>query len=315
MPYELFNQDCFEWLRAREADSITAVCTDPPYGLVEFTEKEVQKLRNGRGGIWRLPPQMNGSTRSPLPRFTVLTSKERDDIERYFTDWGKLLLRIIVPGGHVAIAGHPILQHYVQRAMSMSGFEVRPTLIRVYQGFRGGDRPKNAEEEFPEVCVTPKGAYEPWMLFRRPISESTVAENLRKWATGGLRRLSRDKPLPEVIPSGKTPKREERISAHPCLKPQHLMRILTRSLLPLGIGTILDPFMGSGATIAAAESVGYRAIGLELDEAYFKGALKSVPELARLYPKFKGDSLEMVEPLNSNIECDSQLGFACLSNS
>jgi site-specific DNA-methyltransferase (adenine-specific) len=43
---------------------------------------------------------------------------------------------------------------------------------------RGGDRPKNAEAEFPEVCVSPKGAYEPWMLFRKPIDTNTVAENL-----------------------------------------------------------------------------------------------------------------------------------------
>jgi len=50
-------------------------------------------------------------------------------------------------------------------------------LVRLYYGFRGGDRPKNAEAEFPEVCVSPKGAYEPWMLFRKPIGERTVAEN------------------------------------------------------------------------------------------------------------------------------------------
>src|SRR5260370_4450829 len=51
--------------------------------------------------------------------------------------------------------------------------------------------------------------------------------------------------------------REEAISSHPCLKPQHFMRIIVRALLPLGEGTILDPFMGSGSTIAAAKAVGY----------------------------------------------------------
>jgi hypothetical protein len=62
--------------------------------------------------------------------------------------------------------------------------------VELYYGFRGGDRPKNAEKEFLEVCVMPKGAYEPWMLFRKPLGKKTVAENLRKWKTGGLRRLS-----------------------------------------------------------------------------------------------------------------------------
>src|SRR5260370_35105072 len=102
------------------------------------------------------------------------------------------------------------------------------------------------------------------MLFRKPIKKKPVAENLRRWKTGSLRRLSPDKPLPDAIPSGRTPKREEAISNHPCLKPQNFMRIIVRALLPLGEGTILDPFMGSGSTIAAADAVAYRATGLEL---------------------------------------------------
>ncbi len=35
-------------------------------------------------------------------------------------------------------------------------------VVSIYNGFRGGDRPKNAEKEYPEVCVTPRSAYEPW---------------------------------------------------------------------------------------------------------------------------------------------------------
>src|SRR2546423_11511948 len=85
------------------------------------------------------------------------------------------------------------------------------------------------------------------MLFRKPIDKKTVAEILRRWKTGALRRLSTDKPLPDAIPSGRTPKREEAISNHPCLKPQHFMRIIVRALLPLGEGSLLDPFMGSGS--------------------------------------------------------------------
>jgi site-specific DNA-methyltransferase (adenine-specific) len=195
--------------------------------------------------------------------------------------------------------------------MVEAGFEVRPAVMRLYFGFRGGDRPKNAEEEFPEVCVSPKGAYEPWMLFRKPISEQTVAENLRKWRTGGLRRLSAERPLPDAISSGRTPKREETISDHPCLKPQHFMRLIVRALLPLGEGTILDPFMGSGSTIAAAEAVGYKSIGLELDTDYFASARRSIPRLAGLYPNFKGESIEV--ELSANVEAEppkDQLAFA-----
>jgi DNA modification methylase len=289
--YHLHHANCFNWLRERPPQSLHAVCTDPPYGLLEFTEKEVSKLRAGRGGVWRLPPTIGGSKRDPLPRFTVLNDAQKQNLATFFHDWGKLLLPALVPGAHVCVAGHPIMQHLVQGALTEAGFEVRTAIMRLYFSFRGGDRPKNAEREFPEVCVTPKGAYEPWMLFRKPIAEKTVAENLRRWKTGGLRRLGPDKPLPDSIPSGRTPDREESISDHPCLKPQHFMRIIVRSLLPLGEGVLLDPFMGSGSTIAAADAIGYEAIGVELDDAYFKQAELSIPRLAALYPNFTGDEL------------------------
>jgi len=290
--YEIHNADCFDWLRTCPPRTIHAVCTDPPYGLIEFSGKELAKLRNGRGGVWRLPPTIGGHKRDPLPRFTVLTEEQKKNLRAYFLRWGKVLWDVLVPGAHVCVAGHPILQHHVQGAMAEAGYEVRPAVFRLYFGFRGGDRPKNAEREFPGVCVTPKGAYEPWMLFRKPLGERTVAENLRKWKTGGLRRLSEDKPLPEVIPSGRTPQREEAISNHPCLKPQHFMRIIVRALLPLGEGVVLDSFMGSGSTIAAAEAVGYRSIGVEIDQAYFRLAEAAIPKLAALYPAFVGDRLE-----------------------
>ena len=291
--YQLYHADCFDWLRTRAPHSIHAVCTDPPYGLLEFTEKEVGKMRAGRGGVWRLPPVIGGSRRDPLPRFTVLNSAQKELLRTFFADWGRLLFPALVPGAHVCVAGHPILQYLVQDAMAQAGYEVRPAIMRLYYSFRGGDRPKNAEQEFPEVCVTPKGACEPWMLFRKPIGERTVAENLRKWKTGGLRRISVDKPLPDAIPSGRTPDREEAISNHPCLKPQHFMRIMVRALLPLGEGIVLDPFMGSGSTLAAAEAVGYDSIGVELDAEYFKLVQAAVPRLAALYPTFKGESIEM----------------------
>jgi len=289
--YQIFNANCIDWLKVRERDSVHAICTDPPYGMVEFSEKEIGKLRAGRGGIWRLPPMINGSKRDPLPRFTVLGNKEKQALEDFFLLWGTHIKRILVPGAHVAIAGNSYLQTHVQKALLQAGFEIRGAIIRVYQSFRGGDRPKNAEKEFPGVCVTAKGCYEPWMLFRKPISEKTVAANLRKWKTGGLRMLAENKPFPELIMSTKTPKIEEEISNHPCLKPQHFMRLLVRALLPLGEGIVVDPFMGGGSTIAAATNIGYDAIGIEIDCEYFKMAEKGIPILASLYPEFEGDIL------------------------
>lgn len=300
---KLHHADSFEWLREQPENSFHGVCTDPPFGIVEFTPKEVAKLRNGnKGGIWRIPPKIGGTERAPLPRFTVLSAEEREHVRFFFREFGEVLLPALVPGAHVFMAGTPMLQYLVQDGMAQAGFEVRGAIMRVYSGFRGGDRPKLAEEEFAETCVTPRGCYEPWMLFRKPIGEKTVAANLRKWGTGALRRLNVDQPLPDIIQSGKTPSAEDAISPHPTLKPQHILRILTRALLPLGEGTVLEPFAGSGSELGACQALGYDAVGVEKDAEYYAGLEKHIRAFASMYPSFKGDRLTMDLPEHEKLK-------------
>lgn len=289
---EIHNIDCFEWLGSRKPNSVHAVCTDPPYGLVEFSKNEVAKLRKGKGGIWRIPPTLNGSTRKPLPRFSVLTLEQKQNIESYFEQWANRLIPALVPGAHVLAASNPLLASHIYQGLLRAGLEPRATIMRVYNGFRGGDRPKNSEKEFPDLCVSPRGNYEPWLLFRRPIKERTVAENLRKWGVGALRMLESGGPVPDVIPSSKTPGLEKKISDHPSLKPQQLLRFFCRMLMPTE-GVLLDPFMGSGSTIAACDAIGVNSIGLELDSEYFSSAKNSIPALTRLYPHYLGGEVEM----------------------
>jgi DNA modification methylase len=122
---------------------------------------------------------------------------------------------------------------------------------------RGGDRPKHAHEEFSNVSVMPRSMWEPWLLFRKPL-EGRVQDNLRKWKTGGFRRVSGERPFGDVILSAPTRKRERAFAPHPSLKPQAFLWQIVRASLPLGEGVVLDPFAGSGSTLAAAEAVGYK---------------------------------------------------------
>jgi site-specific DNA-methyltransferase (adenine-specific) len=278
-PYRILFGDAFEWLDSASSCSIEAVVTDPPYGLVEYSEDQLKKRKAGKGGIWRIPPSFDGCQRAPLPRFTVLTDKERRELRDFFARLAVRLMRVVVPGAHVFIATNPLVSHLVYEPLIKSGFEKRGEIIRLVQTLRGGDRPKNAEREFDMVTVMPRACWEPWGLFRKPC-EGRVQDNLRKWRTGGLRRLSQDEPFKDLIESSVARNGERAIAPHPSLKPQQFMRQIVRASLPFAEGTILDPFMGSGSTIAAATACGLNSIGIESNREYFEMAVNAIPLLA-----------------------------------
>lgn len=277
----LVHADCLDWLRQMPDNSIHAVVTDPPYGVKEYETDQIEKRDIGIGGIWRLPPSFDGHKRAPLPRFTALTKKERDILRTFFTEWTQEINRVLRPGGHMFIATNAFLSQLVFECLVDGGLEFRGELIRLVRTLRGGDRPKNAEEEFPGVCSLPRGCYEPWGIFRKAMPPGMkVSDCLREFETGGLRRTPDDKPFSDVIFSERTPRAERDIANHPSLKPQSLLRQLVYSALPLGTGVVLDPFMGSGSTVAASEAVGVKCIGIERHSEYFKLACDAVPRLA-----------------------------------
>ena len=277
----LIQEDCLLWLERQPTNSVHAVVTDPPYGLVEYSETEQKKLRAGRGGVWRIPPSFDGSKRSPLPRFTVLKQTDLDALEQFFTAWAGRLLPVLVPGANVVVASNPLLSHIVSNALSRSGLERRGEIVRLVMTMRGGDRPKDAHVEFSGVSVMPRSMWEPWLVFRKPL-DGRVQDNLRKWGTGGFRRISAERPFGDVIESSPTRPSERLFAPHPSLKPQAFLRPLVRGVLPLGKGVVLDPFAGSGSTLAACEAVGYASAGIEKDPEYFSVAVSAIPKLAKL---------------------------------
>lgn len=281
MSFELYNADCRQWMKDSLPNRFHAIITDPPYGMKEYSKIEIEKMRKGVGGLWRIPPKIGGHARKPLPRFTVLTLEDIEMLIDFFTNWGREALKVLVPGGHVAIASNPFLIFAVTNALTQAGFENRGIVVRTVRTLKGGFRPKLAEEEFKEISSMPRSCWEPWGLFRKPF-EGRLSDNLKAWGAGGLRRFPNGTPFLDLIPSCRTPKSERAIAPHPSLKPQLFMRQLVWALSPFGKGTILDPFCGGGSTLAAARSLKIKSVGIEIDTEYFEIAKRAVPKLSDL---------------------------------
>lgn len=211
----------------------------------------------------------------------MLSAPERSAIGSFFETWGAALFEVLRPGAHVAVAGNQLVSPLVASALERAGFERRGEIARIVRTFRGGDRPKGAEAEFAHVSTMPRTCWEPWGLYRRPLSEPTVAENLRRWGTGALRRISQETPFLDLIESGPAPRRERALAPHPSLKPQAFLRRLVAALAPQPDALILDPFAGSGSTLAACEALGLGGIGIESDPEYFAMARGAIEGLSR----------------------------------
>lgn len=200
--------DCREVMRAMSDNSISMICTDPPY--------EIGFMGHGWDGSG------------------IAFDREV---------WTEAL-RILKPGGHVVAFGAARTYHWLACAVELAGFEIRDMVPWLQgQGMPHGDdiskridKMAGAEREVvgqrkqranlasatamnnsaaPVELITapatPEAAqwsgwntqlapgHEPAVLARKPLSEPTVAANVLRWGTGALNvdacRLATDAPI------------------------------------------------------------------------------------------------------------------------
>ncbi|WP_240360649.1 site-specific DNA-methyltransferase [Pyxidicoccus caerfyrddinensis] len=67
---------------------------------------------------------------------------------------------------------------------------------------------------------------------------------------------------------------------HPTEKPVPLLAHLVEKSCPVS-GLVLDPFAGTGATLVAAQQLGRRAVGVDLEERYCEVAAHRLQQALR----------------------------------
>jgi DNA modification methylase len=91
----------------------------------------------------------------------------------------------------------------------------------------------------------------------------------------------------EGIDGSETDRTTKNQNFHPTVKPIKLMTYLIKLITPPG-GIVLDPFMGSGSTGVAAKNEGFKFVGIERDEEYFKIASNRIERSAQSELSIKG---------------------------
>lgn len=239
----LYKADCLEWLASQEPNSIHAVVTDPPYGLVEYSAKEQGKLRKRKGGVWRLPPSFDGATRSPLPRFTVLSRTDLDRLALFFVQWAKALNPVLVPGANVVVAANPLMSHLVAVSLAQAGLERRGEIVRLVTTMRGGDssegcahrvqrRQRNAAIHvgtvagFPQASRGPSARQPPQVGRRRfspPLPGKAIwrRHSLVAYASRRTSACPASQSQTATVPS---PSRQGRVASGPRRRPRSVLR-------------------------------------------------------------------------------------------
>jgi len=73
---------------------------------------------------------------------------------------------------------------------------------------------------------------------------------------------------------------KERLGWHPCQMPENLLKRIIAVSSNLS-DCVLDPFSGSGTTLAAAYQLGRNYVGIDISEKYVKNAEKRLAELSK----------------------------------
>jgi len=109
----------------------------------------------------------------------------------WMADVAKECLRLVKPGGSALVWALPRTSHWTATAWEDAGFEVRDCVYHIH----GNGFPKGKHHLKPAV--------ECWWLFRKPLSEKTLAQNALKHGTGELNvekcKIGADKRWPATL--------------------------------------------------------------------------------------------------------------------
>jgi DNA modification methylase len=239
----IVNQDCLEYLKTLENDSVDLVLTDPPY-FIGFD--------GGKGwdSQW----------------------KSEDEYLVWCADWTQECIRVLKPNRMLIVWGTLKTETFLKYKLQTSAdARVTPQNEIIWSYNWGGRAKNNFARKHEYAWCWSKGKE---FLFND--AEIRVERKLKKNIRTG------EDYAQGTIPTCIWEKNNHTTSKdycgwHPTTKNLEVLERLIRAYTEPG-DTVLDIFMGSGSTAVAADRCDRRYIGCERDEEYYQKSLERIRE-------------------------------------
>ena len=173
MTIRVVNADCLEALKGLDDCSVDAVITDPPYGLSNTKPQQVADV---------LAAWAAGDTEAVPAKRGGFMGKHWDSFVPPPAVWAECM-RVLKPGGHMAVFAGARTQDLMGLSIRLAGFEIRDTLGWIY----GSGFPKSMDvskaidkrrDDYPAIR-------EVVMFIREAVAASTVDRSRLDEALGG----------------------------------------------------------------------------------------------------------------------------------
>jgi len=291
--------DSVDLIKSVPTSSVHLILSDIPYGI-GADEWDVLHDNTNSALLGSSPAQEKAGAifkkrGKPLNGWS---EADREIPKQYYDwcmTWAPEWMRVLKPGGSAIVFAGRRMSHRCVAAMEDSGFTYKDMLAWVRERAahraqrlsvvfeRRGDLGNRDKWEGWKVGNL-RPTFEPILWFVKPYPiGTTIADNVLIHGIGGfneqaLLRFQRD---PNNVILCGMDKGEGGL--HPTQKPIRLMRALIE-LTTTEDQLVLDPFCGSGTTLAAAQAAKRRYLGFEQDSEYARIAIERLEEC----PLFKG---------------------------
>ena len=181
--HTIIHGDCLEELKKLEDNSVDAVITDPPYGLSNTKPAQVADV---------LAAWVTGDTEKVPAKRGGFMGKDWDSFVPPPAVWAECM-RVLKPGGHMAVFAGARTQDLMGLSIRLAGFEIRDTLGWVYgSGFPKSMDISKAIDKRRDEDLEPQARVAKWLvdrmaekgMTRKNISDHFNAANVaQQWTT------------------------------------------------------------------------------------------------------------------------------------